>query len=482
MTINHLKHLGKNSILFGIGYAMPVAINVLLLPIYVRYLTLREYGFLALLNAFGAIAGVFMSLSVDRSIERFYIDYDKEERRKFLGSSICSVLLYALSVGVILTLFAPKISAVFFKETKAVYVYCTILQIWTTFFLLFSYFASSVYIIREKSFTYTIVRSLNFLMLIGGILYFLLILRRGLAGIFEAMFLIAGIMAIIYVFILLPEIRFKIAFSHIKTFLRYSLPLMVSRLFLISIAYIDRFYINDLLSLGEVGIYSVGARFSMMTEVVISSFAIAWFPFYCHRVEGKDSAPMFGKLATLWITLLILSSLAISVFAKEILAVFTTSAYYSAYSIIPVLALGNIFLGLSNFPITSLLYSKKTGYMPLISAVACGANILFITILTPKLHMLGPAFAKAMAYLVMWVLAYIFAPAILNISYEYKRLFKVVGGALVVYLVSIIVSCGSLLADIIIKSLILIFYVALLQYFDVIDISRLRLLFSKEKS
>ncbi len=350
---SNIKHLGKNSILFGLGYFMPIVVNVMLLPVYVRFITPREYGILSLLSAFGAVLIIVMGLSINRAIERFYIQYESSKRKEFLGSSVVSVLLFSFSLSVILTIMAPKVSFLFFNSMTPAYISYVNFQIWISFFLIFPQIIASIYLIKEKSSNYAILRIVNFLILIITILIFLILFKRGLKGILEATCFSTGIMAIFYMLLVLPEIKVSFVLAHIKRFFKYSFPIIPYRLFIVSIAYMDRFYINKFFSLSEVGIYSVGSRFSMIMEVVVTSFAIAWQPFYYNRVEKNNFDDTFGKLVTLWISALIFVALCTSSYAREIIIIFTAPEYYSIYRIIPILVLGHIFLAFYFFSILS---------------------------------------------------------------------------------------------------------------------------------
>ena len=481
-NISQIKHLGKNSIIFGLGYFIPLIVNVLLLPIYVRYLSQEEYGALSLLIAFGAILAIVMNLSVNRSVERFYVEYKDVERKQFLGSSMLFVIIYSAIIGLFLTLSANKLSFIIFKQYIPSYVYCFKLLVWITFFLMFSQFLSSLYVIKEKSTSYALLRITNFVILVTSVLYFLIVLKRGLPGILEGMVISSAIMSLVYSAFILPDISLKFNFSYVKKFLHYSLPLVPYRLFIILIAYIDRFYINSYLSLDDVGLYSVGVRLSMAMEVLVSSFAIAWIPFYYNRVKNEDSSAIFGRLVTLWAAVLVFVGLCVSLFSKELVTIFTTKAYYSAHTIMPVFVVGYLFLGFFNIQLAALLYSKKTKVMPLVSGLACIINFGFLAWLTPRFGILGPALSKTVAYFAMWVFAYVVSIPLVKIAYEHLKLIKVLVGGLSIFLLATRFSFSSIVAGIAFKTFLLVMYVVLLKYFNVVNVLNAKLLFVKEKT
>ena len=474
-----IRHLGKNSILFGLGYFMPIIVNVMLLPIYIRFITPSEYGILSLLSAFGAVLTIIMGLSINRAIERFYIQYEPGKRKEFLGSTVALVLLFSFSLSVVLTIMAPKVSFVFFNSTTIKYINYVNFQIWISFFLIFPQIISSIYLIKEKSSSYVILRIVNLLILIIAIVTFLIVFKRGLRGILEATCFSTGIMAIFYMMLVLPEIKLSLVLTHIKTFLKYSFPIMPYRLFIISIAYMDRFYINKFFSLSDVGIYSVGSRFSMIMEIVVTSFAIAWQPFYYNRAEKNNFDSTFKKLVTLWITFLVFVALAISSYAREIIIIFTSPEYYSVYRIMPILVLGHIFLAFYFFSMSTILYTNKTKIMPLLSGVACLVNIGLLSIVNIRFGILGPAICKAIAYLTVWLLAYMSIFSISKVSYEYKKIISIIFIGFITFMISYNINFNSLLANILMRGSVILLYPISLYLLKLVDFRNIFTLFKK---
>lgn len=477
----NVKKLGKNFILFGIGYYTPAIVNIILIPLYVRYISPSDYGVLALLAGFGAILTIIMEFCVNRSIERFYIDYPPKERKEFLCSTIIAIFLYAGFLGIALSLFAPRLMHIFFETNLSRYSYYLILQIWVSFFLVFPRAVSAVYIIKEKSVYYTLFRILDFLVLILTTILFLVILKRGLGGIIEAIFISAAIMAVFYTTLLIPEIKLSFKIEYIKRFLGYSLPLLPYKIFLILIAYVDRFYINHFFSLEDVAIYSIGSRFSMIMEVVVSSFAIAWQPFYYNRIGKDDSDIVFGKIATGWMALIVLAAISISIFAREIVIIFTSPAYYAAYGIIPILVLGHIFLSFYFFPLASLFYLNRTKLMPLHSGIALICNILFIQLIGHHLGIVGPALSKTIAYFLMWALTQYYAFSVLDVRYEYKKLLKILASGIIVFIIGFNISFSSIAFNIALKAVLVILYLFILNKFGILDLLKIRKIWLKEK-
>lgn len=476
----NIKQLGKGFLFFGLGYFMHAIVNVILLPIYVRYISSQEYGILAILTAFGAILTIIMDISVNRAIERFYIEYPEDKRKEFLCSVFIYILIHAAAIGIFLSIFSPRLALLFFDADLSQYSYYIILQIWISFFLVFSRAASAVCVIKERSRPFAILKIVDFTVLIITTLLFLIILKRGLGGIIEALFISTGIMTIFYILLVLPEFTFSFKLIYIKKFLDFSLPLLLYRIFLISVGYVDRFFINNFLTLSQVAIYSVGSRFSMATEVIISSFAIAWPPFYYNRTKENGSEAFFGEIVTLWLAFVIFVALGISVLGRELVILFTVPPYYNAYRIIPVLALGYIFLSFYSFSIATLLYAKQTKVLPSFSGIICLFNLAFLALIKGNFGITGPAISKTVSYFMMWCIMHIFTLSASRVKYEYKKLAKIFVIALLMFMAGFNVRTAHTAVNMVLKVCLIASYPFLLHALGMIDLRKAVRLLSKK--
>src|ERR1051326_5792523 len=95
--IGWLKSLLKDSLVYGIGFGVSRFLQVLVLPIIARSLSLSEYGYYSNYVIFYTIAGGVFVLGLDGSVARFF--YDSEEKsyhRKIFSISFFCVLLTSL--------------------------------------------------------------------------------------------------------------------------------------------------------------------------------------------------------------------------------------------------------------------------------------------------------------------------------------------------------------------------------------------------
>ena len=91
--LQKFRELAKNLAIYGLGDVAISAINLMLLPVYVRYLSPADYGALALLGTVELVAKIVYRWGLDGSFMRLFYDYDDQGSRQRMASSIFFFLL-----------------------------------------------------------------------------------------------------------------------------------------------------------------------------------------------------------------------------------------------------------------------------------------------------------------------------------------------------------------------------------------------------
>ena len=100
----NVRRISRQLIAYGTADVMVLVVNFLLLPIYTRVLSPREYGALAMLLVCEAFLKVVNRWGLDASFLRFYYDYPTDEQKKTLAATVAGFI--ALSNGAVALLLA----------------------------------------------------------------------------------------------------------------------------------------------------------------------------------------------------------------------------------------------------------------------------------------------------------------------------------------------------------------------------------------
>ncbi|RYY15997.1 MAG: hypothetical protein EOO04_27690, partial [Chitinophagaceae bacterium] len=96
-------------------------------------------------------------------------------------------------------------------------------------------------------------------------------------------------------------------------------------------------------------------------------------------------------------------------FSKEIILMLANAKYSEAWTVIPVIAFGCVFLGYYHFFANVILLEKKTKSLALISICTGFISMVMNLLLIPVLSSMGAALACVAAYSITSVMAYMLA-------------------------------------------------------------------------
>src|SRR5882757_6754410 len=97
--LDNVRRVSRQLLAYGTADVMVLVVNFLLLPLYTRVLSPREYGALALLLLCEAFLKVINRWGLDASFLRLYYDYPTDDERKTLAGTLAGFI--ALSNGAI---------------------------------------------------------------------------------------------------------------------------------------------------------------------------------------------------------------------------------------------------------------------------------------------------------------------------------------------------------------------------------------------
>ena len=152
------KNFLRDSVGFTFANILIKALNLILIPIYVRLLSFEEYGIFELITTLTIIFVVVISLEVTQSILRFVADSstNKNLQDKYIETGLSVIFISSCAFIPLVYFFSPIISQVLFKDYK----YSEIIEISSWIICLQSLnYAISVVFRSEKKFYFAIRHS-----------------------------------------------------------------------------------------------------------------------------------------------------------------------------------------------------------------------------------------------------------------------------------------------------------------------------------
>lgn len=462
---NQLLRLSKHSIVYGLGAAVSQVVAFFLIPLYTRYLTPSDYGVLEIFTVTMTVIGVIVPMGVTAGLAMSYYEHEDEERRKTaLSTAYFFLTATSLCFALILIAAAGNFSSLLFESTHYTFYFQVIFL--TLFFDTGVALSLLTLRVQEKSINYVAIALARLVISVGLNILFIVALRKGVLGILEA-HLIAS--ALIYCFLipqLIKNAGFRFSTTKLKGMISYGIPYIPSNLAAWIMTLADRYFLQFLSTSTELGLYSIGYKFGMVINALVTApFAAAWGPFFWSVAKEKNNKEIYSSVLTYFVLIGMFIALGLSVLSKEVLTIMATPPFYGAYKVVPLIALSYILLGCFSILFVGAGLEKKTKYAPLITGVGAIVNLGLNYLLIPSYGMMGAAIATVISYLLLPIGSYFISKRYYPIKYEWGRVVKIFIAAALVYAGSIFIINDSAIIAGVLKLLILLGFPVLLYLF-----------------
>lgn len=456
-----IKNYIFHGLVFGFGSAFDAIVGFIVLPLYTLHFSVEEYGIFSFLILLSTLASSIFYLGATSALTRSYFDYeDAEERKKVATTSLYITLLGAMMQILFGLIFSEQLSiflfktAIFKNHIMLILISAAILFVNQFFYLLLRLSMKSLQIVCVSVFS-----SSTFL------LSLLILLYQFDYGI------LSPIIGFIFSYSLSTVILLHLCKNYFSLYpknsefriqLAFGLPQIVGGFAYYTIDWIDRFFINEYLSLGDVGVYSFGYKISMMIHMLfIIPFAKVWATIRSEYLN-ENIDELSSKVLTYYYLVGSILALFIIIFIKEFFYIFSRNTdYNSAQNIVPLIIFSHLFYGMINILDLGIFKERKQMQKVLILLIHIPINILLNFILVPKFGYYGAAIATLITYLSLIVLTTNVANKLLKVDYEKLNLIVISVVSFLTILVSIYIIDNSELLSInkfLIFTLLLVFY------------------------
>ena len=445
-----IKDLGKQLAIYGAGDVAVSAINLLLLPIYVRYLSERDYGVLGLLGAVEVIAKILFRWGLDGSFMRFFYDSDETRARQRLASTIFYFLLLVNGVLLCASLVASHwIARVVFGDASAAQALQLVLV--NTFAIAFTFFPFHVLRMEQRSAEFSFLTILRSVATVLLRLVLVVAAGLGVMGVVIADVIVTAALFAVLVRRFAPLIRTVFDWQVLRESLAFGLPRVPHAAAQQIMAVGDKFILATFRPIAEVGMYSMGVSFGLTQKLFLSAFEYAWAPFYYSAAREPGAQSLFATVTTYGIAALGLLTAGLAAIARDLLDVMTRGIFVDAAPVVAWTAVGVFLQGVYLLTSIGLNITKHTGYYPASTIAAAATNIGLNYALIPRYGMIGAAWANAAAYGLQAALAYFFSQRVYPVHYEHGRVARACAASILAFAAGIAVPALPPVAGVLIR-------------------------------
>ena len=375
------------------------------------------------------LLSTFIVLGLDMGSARwFYDDDDQGRRRRVMSSWFWCQTAGGLAVTALVIALAPQIAGRFLDSPAQARL--VVLAALTIPLTTFSKVLGNWLRYRRMAWTAMIYFTASSLATIAFVVLFVLVLRRGVAGLFYGQ-IAAGLLSGVAAVVLMRDWLSPRDLNRpiLREMLIFGLPLIPAALASWVTASADRFILKGYVPASEIGIYSIGVALASGIALINSGFQLAWGPFAFSILNQDGARRVYAKVWSMYSLLGCLLVTALSLFTPLLLRIFTTPNYYAAASSVPWLAFGYLSIGATYIAALGSNIAKRSGPVAISAFVGAGTNTLLNFLLIPRLGREGAAIATGLAYSAAVVYLYVSSQRNYHIPYRPKDALVCVGFA-----------------------------------------------------
>jgi O-antigen/teichoic acid export membrane protein len=415
------KRLLKDASLYSISSLLARGFSLITVPIYTRILSPADYGALDLLSYTAVLVGLVMGAALDQAVARFYIDEKDDLEKKRIATT---VLIYNIFVfAALIPLVKPLASQLAHRwlddqvdETTVVLVF---IYIWV--FAIY-YIANNQlkYLFLSKQYALCSIGStaLGIVLSLAFVAYF----KWGVFGIFLGQLIAVGLVAVLALYYARESYALVFHWGSLKRMLVYSLPLVPGTLAFYLMQYVDRYAINQISGLHEVGLYGIGARLASLVNLFLMGFQGAWDPVVMKSFREKDAPEKFKVVFSYYLFVVLAILVGLSLFGREILLLLTTKTFSEGFVVVPLLVLAAILASIGQYFTYGIQIAQKSHYRLFLNVAALLLNVALNYLLIPRLGIIGAALATVLSFVFLTVVGIWLSQKHYYVSYKWPNI------------------------------------------------------------
>ena len=424
-----------------------------MLPVYTRFLTPADYGILELVYMTINIISIVIGLRIEACVGRFYFDYkDQADRNKVISTAFIG---YG-GMGGLLVLCLLPFSSILAEQVldSAEHAPLFIVALLNLGLGMVSPIGLAYFRVTLQSFTLLTFSVVRTILTLGLNIYFVVIIEKGVMGILLATLITSIIINVAMVVRIMSRTGWRIDFGILWQMVKFGAPLvpagLAGQIFHVS----DRYFVKEYISMGQAGLYSLGYKIgSLVHQFITTPFQQVWTPRRFENFNKEGSERNYARIFTYFVTLGLFMGLMISLLSKEIIRLMTTEAFWSAYKVVPIIALAHVIFSFQSHFSIGILMKKATKYLAMIDVTTAIINLILNVILIRKYGIWGAAVATLICLSFKVGLTYYYSNKFYPVGVEWRRVATLFTVTITMYFVIIQIDTSQIWLDIVFKAL-----------------------------
>jgi len=424
MISKELKFLLTHSSIYGLGTVVSRMVAFILLPLYTRYLTPADYGLLEAIDISTAVIGIVVTVGIAMALSRFYYESEEMEQRNRVVSTtyvtysiiavFCLPLLFYLSSPLSQVLFDTQDYSSFFRISFGSLLLGGIIDIGVMYLRLI-----------KKPLVFITVTTSRLTLLIVLNIIFIVFFKMGVLGILYSSLIVKAFYAVLITAPILWKTKVRVSMKLSLAMLKYSLPIIPSRLANTIVKQSDKYFVLYFISIADMGIYGLALKLGNAVHNLLTiPFNMAYIPRRFEIMKNHEAKEIYSKVFTYYIFVMVYVGLAISLLIPEILQLMVTPKFFPAGKFVPLVVFSMIIFGCHYHFNFGILYSKKTKYLAYIDLSSASVSLVLNIFLIRAYGLWGAVYSSVIALTFQALLLYYVSNRLYRIEFEFGRLFS----------------------------------------------------------
>jgi len=420
------KTIGTSSVVYSAGIVASRLASFVLLPLYTRYLTPRDYGIMELLDITLAIFAMFVAGRFGDSLFYFYSNAETPEaKNRTVGTTILGSWLVG-GVGSLVGVAAATWLSLFVFQNKE---YSQFFRITLLSFGLSIPIEAGMSWLRliNRPVAYVMTSLMRLVLAICFSVLFVVGYRMEVAGVLWSNLATSVIIAVSLSVVCLRKTA--LAFDHrlFGRLLKFSAPIGLGGLAMFVIHSGDRFFLQRTVSLAEVGIYALAYKLGMLMSQVQLAFGNYWTAHAYSILGGEDGAKHYARINTYMLFFMVWPGLAIILFSRPLMTLMITPQFLPCLQYVPWIVAAYVLRAEADYFRMSLYVDGKTMTDAILNWQVGGVCLVGYAVLIPLYKLWGAVAATLGTFILLTVLARMKSYRLRPYALERRRIAHLVG-------------------------------------------------------
>ena len=427
-----IKTLSSDFAFYGLLDLLQKSVSIIMVPVYTRVLTQKQYGDLDIIIIFASVLFVLVDLQFTSGFTRLYYEQsEKGQERRFVGTALAGRLVGGIAVtalfivlgflGLVEFGFMPSFKGNSWEWILAVGIIPLTLSY--DILLLHARMLRWKRVFAMGSFSCVFLSCLLSA-------FFAVVLKWGALSVLLGMFAGRAMGTLILYWGLREKFEFCLDREPFRELIRYTWPLIPGFWLSFSSVYVNRFFVFAELGAEENAILSVCMKIAGVIGMFAVAFQSAWQPLAMSHIGSTEGNAFYVRSSRLFIAGSIFSMFVIAAFLDPILSILAPGSYGAVKYYFPLFAVGMVVSTCATNIQLRHQIAKTTHWISINSFITIAINVGILYFFTKSNGIFAAGFAWVISFVTGYLVMYFTAQMKHRIPYDKKAFSLLAAGCI----------------------------------------------------